>query len=326
VGIIGAGEIVSRSHFPVLKVLSSARIAWITDVNDERAKALASAFGVSAIALPDQPAHLPECDVILLAIPYGARAPYYAALRDRSCAFYVEKPFATTTSEHQSLCAMRTPSHIACGLQRRSLTSVKLMQSLIRNEMLGSLQRVEFGLGRRGHIRSGTYHSNVAVAGGGALLEVGVHGIDALLFMTDAQDARIESASVVTSEGFDVHVDASVQIRSSGDRWTPARITVSGLEDSIEGFKFYFERGEIFFSIFQEQAHVIATQAGQQYVISLGDSEQRIASQYQTAFAYWAAFLEGLGSGNPNWTSALDSLLTTKIVEEIYAQPARSLS
>src|ERR1035441_3290315 len=146
-GIVGAGEIVANLHLPVLKAISDVRIAWITDINHQRAKSLGRAFGVLAVPLPADLLALPEAEIVLLAIPYGVRAPYYEALRDRPCALYVEKPFAKSMEEHLAICGNRQPFQIACGFQRRSLASVGLVKSLIEDQTMGPLQRVEFGLG-----------------------------------------------------------------------------------------------------------------------------------------------------------------------------------
>jgi predicted dehydrogenase len=323
-GIIGAGEIVSRLHLPVLKTMSSIQPTWITDVNFERSKSLAGAYGAAAVELPAELADLPEADVVLLAIPYGFRAPYYIALRDHPSALYIEKPFARTTEEHRALCAFRAPSHIACGFQRRSMTSVNLVRALIAGQLLGRLERIDFGMGRRGQVRSGTYHSSLAAAGGGAFFESGVHGVDTLLYMTAARDACVESASVVTADGFDVHVDAALRVALPDGRSIPGRVTVSGLEDTIDSFRLSFEQGEVLFSIFREDFGVTVHAAGMRYTLA-SEEFGRIGSAYQCAYTYWATFLDGLRAGEANWTSAHDSLLTTKIVEEVYAQPRFAL-
>jgi predicted dehydrogenase len=320
IGIIGAGEIVSRLHLPVLKTLSSIRPWWITDVNLERSRSLARAYGGAAIELPSDLANLPEADIILLAIPYGLRPPYYAALRDHRSALYVEKPFARSVEEHRSLCELRAPSQIACGFQRRAMTSVNLVRALVAGQMLGRLERIEFGMGRRGGVRSGTYHSSLGAAGGGAFFETGVHGIDTLLFITAARDAWVEGASVVTADGFDVHVDASVRVVLPDGRSIAGQVTVSGLEDTIDSFRLSFERGTVRFSIFSADLGVTVRVSGVQYAVG-SEEFGRIGSSYQCGYTYWTTFLDGLRIGEANWTSAHDSLLTTKIVEEVYAQP-----
>ncbi len=305
VGVVGAGEIVARLHLPILKSLADVQVDWITDINERSAGLVARSFGTTAHDLPKDLRDLPAADVILLGIPYGAREPYYAALAARGVALYVEKPFARTVEEHRSRCLAWKDYSIACGFQRRSHTTVQLARSLIQSRIFGALERIEFGLGHRGQVRSGTYHSNAAAAGGGLLFEVGVHGIDALLFTAGAQDAELESASVVRLENFDVHVDATIGVKTAEGRWLPAHVVVSGLEDTIESFHFRFEHGEVRFSIFSDDVTLTVNAQGRRYRIG-SDDFGHVATMYQCAYVYWKTFIDGVRNRSANWTSAHD--------------------
>jgi predicted dehydrogenase len=324
-GIVGAGEIVANLHLPVLKAISDVRIAWITDINHQRAKSLGRAFGVLAVPLPADLLALPEAEIVLLAIPYGVRAPYYEALRDRPCALYVEKPFAKSMEEHLAICGNRQPFQIACGFQRRSLASVGLVKSLIEDQTMGPLQRVEFGLGRRGHARTGTHMASVSAAGGGLLFQVGVHGLDTLLYFTGAQDAHVDSASVVVVDGLDVHVDAALTVTRNLGPAVPCRLTVSCLQDTTDSIKCIFEWADLSFSIFSQDPVRLFTRAGCRQFTVGSDSPRQAVTVYETAVEHWRTFLGGLRTRDGNRTSAYDSLLTSKILEEIYAQPPRVL-
>src|SRR5579871_763292 len=104
VGVIGAGAIAFGSHVPVLLNTAGAAIAWIMDRDEKRARRVARCFGVPH-ARGDLET-LPDADVVLVTIPYGARAPLYEALGRRFPAIYVEKPLALTLAEHDRLCAL----------------------------------------------------------------------------------------------------------------------------------------------------------------------------------------------------------------------------
>jgi predicted dehydrogenase len=325
IGIVGAGEIVSRLHLPVLKALPTVKVAWITDANNARASSVATGFGIPAVAPAARPDELPDADVVLLAIPYGVRAGYYAALQSRVCALYVEKPFAKTVAEHEALCAGRPSSHIACGYQRRVMTSVQTVRSLVKEQVFGPLERIEFGLGRRGGIRSGTHQSNVKMAGGGMFFETGVHGLDALLFIAGAEQAELCSGSVAMLEDFEVHVDTALRIRTAQGVDIPAQVTVTALEDSIECLRLTFKRAQLTFSIYNDQPILIRSVSGERLLATLPDHQPRVATLYQTAFVFWRTFIEGMFGENANLTSASDSLLTTKIVEQTFALPRQQL-
>lgn len=325
IGIVGAGEIVARLHLPVLKALRSVRVTWITDASDSRASNVGKAFQIPAVPLPGELEHLPDADVILLAIPYGARSSYYEALCSRPCALYVEKPFAKSEVEHRELCASRPPSRIACGYQRRTMTSVQTVRSLVEERVFGSLERIEFGLGRRGQIRSGTHQSNVKLAGGGMFFETGVHGLDALLFVAGAQRAELISGSVTMLQDFEVHVDTALRVTTVHGIDIPAQITVSALVDTIECIRITFEHAQLIFSIYNDEPIRIRSLSGERMLAARPDQQERVATLYQTAFVFWRTFIDGLDSESANLTSASDSLLTTKIVEQTFALPRQEL-
>jgi hypothetical protein len=89
--VIGAGEIVRNAHLPAVLALPDARVDWVVDRDERKARLLARSFGVGHVPLPSDLAALPAAAVVLIAVPYGVREPMYEALSSRS-ALYVEKP------------------------------------------------------------------------------------------------------------------------------------------------------------------------------------------------------------------------------------------
>jgi hypothetical protein len=82
IGIVGAGSIVAKLHIPVLLNTPGVGISWITDVDVQRSRRLAKDFDLHEVRLPN-PSDVPDADIVLLAIPYGARPAYYEALCTR---------------------------------------------------------------------------------------------------------------------------------------------------------------------------------------------------------------------------------------------------
>jgi len=106
VGIVGAGEIVSRIHLPVLSACEGIRIAYIADKNPEAAQSVAGSYKVTAITVEDNLAMLPQTDVVLLAVPVTARLPYYELFAKRGTSVLAEKPFAVGGFEAERICGM----------------------------------------------------------------------------------------------------------------------------------------------------------------------------------------------------------------------------
>lgn len=176
VGIVGVGDVVYKSHLPTLLAMDDVCVAWVTDRDHDRAKQAARSCRVNWLGLQEQLSVLPYTDIILLAIPYGARDPYYEVLQHRSSALFVEKPIARSADEHRQLCSLFPPSRLAIGLQRRSWGPAVLLKKLVNESVFGRLTRIEFRHGSSAIVTSGkSFVSDVKLAGGGILFEHGIH-------------------------------------------------------------------------------------------------------------------------------------------------------
>ena len=315
-GILGAGQIVSNVHLPVAFALSELRLSWIADVNLEKAEAVARAFGIKHVPVPTNLVDLPQCDVLLLAIPFGERDPYYQALRQHSCALYVEKPFSRSVQHHQTICSWFPANRLACGLQRRSWGPTLLLKKLIAERMFGSLREIQFGFGSLGAIVvGGRYSSDARLAGGGLLMEMGVHGLDTVLFVTDATAIEVRSKTMIMDHGIDVHTAAELVVTIPGNERVDCRIVVSCLEDTIDSIRFVFEHcvavlGNAGLTIegLRSRCPYLITAQPQVYPLT----------PFETVGEHWSKFISGIRSGSPNWTSASTALLTTEVIEQLY--------
>jgi predicted dehydrogenase len=321
VGIVGAGEIVARSHLPVLTNMADVQITWICDRQDERAAAVAGAYGVPFIALPPTPAALPAADVILLGIPYGARWSYYEALAGRGTALVVEKPLFRTLERHERLCAAWPDHALGHGFQRRSLGVVRTCRDLIERGTFGSLRSAHLGLGSPGAVTHGRYFSTPELSGGGVLFETGVHGIDALLYLARASGAQVKRGHMVAEAGMDLHTDAELEIRTQSGATVEGTLQISCLRDTSNQIELVFDRARLHFSLFDGSGRLWLASGGGERDLELSPAKARgyPRTAPQTLYAHWSAFLRGLREGRPNHTAVRDAMLTTAIVEQCYA-------
>ena len=315
-GVLGAGQIVSNVHLPVASALPEVRLSWMADVNPEKAEAVARAFGVKHVPLPSDLADLPPCDVMLLAIPFGERDPYYQALRLHNCALYVEKPFSRSVQHHQTICSWFPANRLACGLQRRSWGPTLLIKELIADRMFGSLREIQFSFGSLGAIVVGwRYSSDARLAGGGLLMEMGVHGLDTALFVTDATAVEVRSKTMIMDHGIDVHTAAELVVTVPGHGQVDCRIVVSCLEDTIDSIRFVFEHCVAVLG--NAGLSIEGLGSRRPYLVS---AQPRVypLTPFETFAEHWSRFISGIRSGVPNWTSASTALLTTEVVEQLY--------
>lgn len=80
-GIIGAGDIVAKAHLPTISTLEDVSVSWIADRDLQKARSLGRAFGINGCLAVESERELPMADVVLLAVPYGARDEFYSYLK-----------------------------------------------------------------------------------------------------------------------------------------------------------------------------------------------------------------------------------------------------
>lgn len=325
VGIVGAGNVVSSNHLPVLLAMNDIQVAWITDKDATRAHNVAEAYGIPDCNLSQGFAAFPKADAVLLAVPYGARAPYYSVLAGRGIAVYVEKPFARTVAIHRDLCAPFADHAIACGFNRRAWGVVRFWRDVIESRMFGKVRAVRFGFGSLGGIAAGgTYFANAKLAGGGILFESGVHGIDTVLYCLQAQAARLESGNLIMDNGHDIHCHGHLTLIDGCGESVPFDIEVTMLKNSINRLEFEFDGCTVHFSPYGAPELSVESKSGKVQSIITNREQLYPYSWNQVLAKFWRDFLAGVSQQEANYTSAYTSLLTTGVVEQLYGLSEKS--
>lgn len=316
IGILGTGDIVVNLHLPVLLCRDDVQVDWITDGNKARAASVARSFGVASIGLPASLMDIPSVDVLLVAIPFGAREKYYEALRGRPISLYVEKPFACTVQDHIRLASWFKESQIGCGFQRRSSKAVQFFKEFLSKGLLGPIRRVRLGHGARGKLGASRYSGDLNLAGGGILMEAGIHLLDAALYVLEATEILEASGHQLRDCGFDVHTDASLRVSTQQLGEFPLDIIVSGLTNTLSGIEVEYEHASLFFAENNGVLRARARTDTSWYTINSVQSAGETAAQL--GYAHWSAFLASVRSGLPNHTTVSDCLLTTNAIERLY--------
>jgi predicted dehydrogenase len=182
--IIGCGAISAKAHLPAALKIPSIRVAALVDTNRARAEELAARYGIvqaaeSFEALPDSP------PAAIIALPHHCHAPVATALLMRGVHVLVEKPMALSSAEG---CQMVRAAEFGCasltvGMVRRFLPELRLGKQVVASGVLGEL--LGFSV-REGRVYDWPSLTDAPLrrdsAGGGVLIDVGVHVLDSLLF------------------------------------------------------------------------------------------------------------------------------------------------
>lgn len=325
VGVYGAGQIVEDCHLPALAALPGVSIAWVTDRDREKAKRLASMYRTTANELTIAHAALADIDVCLVAIPFGARAEILARCAEAGVATYVEKPFAQTRADHDALCEAYPTHKLAVGYQRRFYHGSLLAKSLLEAGMFGPVVSVSAAIGSYSMKGGeGRYHADARLSGGGIVMELGVHVLDLVAFVLDANRVKTKMVRGIVERGLDHHVTFEGSLHHD-ETDVPVTAVVSRLEPVLNGVTLNFERGSLRFGV--EATDRVRFRdtipgRGERYVIDSNLTRQKFRPAQSSAEGFraiWQSFLDGVRNVRVNPASAVTSRVTTDWIEAIYA-------
>lgn len=187
VAIVGCGAVgQKRAH-----ALGAARLRACADLADARAATLATEHGAVATAWPDA-VRRPDVDLVIVATTNDALAEVARAALAAGKHVLVEKPAARDLNELEALSrsAVRADRLVRVGFNHRYHPSIRKARRLVDEGAIGELMfiRARYGHGGRpGYDRE--WRADPARAGGGELIDQGVHVIDlARWFLGDFTD------------------------------------------------------------------------------------------------------------------------------------------
>ena len=184
IAIIGCGAISEKAHLPAAMKNPGMRLVALLYTNLSRAEELAARYGIAQTAesfetLPDPP------QAAIIALPHHCHTPVATALLLRGVHILVEKPMALSPAEaRQMLCAAEAGgASLTAGMVRRFLPELRLAKQVVASGVLGEIQGFTV---REGRIYDWPSLTDSPLrresAGGGVLIDVGVHVLDSLFF------------------------------------------------------------------------------------------------------------------------------------------------
>jgi len=325
VGVVGAGEIVSRIHLPVLSACEGIRLAYVADRNPETAKLVAKNFGTLAVTVADKTDELPETDVVLLAVPVNARMPYYELFAKRGASVLSEKPLATCVSDAERICGLYPEYSLACGFQRRSYATANLARLLVSENWFGPLRSIsvsEGALTTKTGADSRFYDE--AGSSGGVLMDLGCHSLDLAIYISSATEVSIASQRFLFDAGVDREVEASIVLRTPSGS-CDLEYFVTWLRPTENVIRLRFDNCVASLPC-RPAEHIDVHGALNGAQVALLSAQHAGASTvYQAFYLEWTAFLAGLRNRQPSKFSARSALATVRAVEALYEAGKRSI-
>ena len=205
VAVIGAGAIATRGHAPNLKQIPSVSVVAICDSNGERARAAAEQLGIpEAIQDWHEVMRRDDIDAITVGVPNVLHAPITLAALESGKHVLCEKPLAMNATEGAQMVKLAQDKGkvLAINLNNRLRPEIQLIRHATQSGRFGRIYYVNGRLFRRNGIPGfGSWFTRKELAGGGALLDIGVHMLDMAMFVAGSPAISTVHGVVSSEQG-----------------------------------------------------------------------------------------------------------------------------
>jgi predicted dehydrogenase len=187
VGLIGAGNI-SATHARAVSAIPDARIAAVYAPTREHAMRLAAEYNAEACESLDTFLNHRPMDMVAIGSPSALHSEHGIAAARRGLHVLVEKPIDVTVLRADALIAEAASAAVTLGVlfQDRLKPGVQRMKTLIDTGRLGTpiLATAHVKWYRPpSYYADSRWRGTLALDGGGALINQGVHTVDLLLWL-----------------------------------------------------------------------------------------------------------------------------------------------
>lgn len=185
-GIIGAGGI-SEVHLAAIKEEPRAQAIAIADVHEETARMRAERYGIPHVYTDyREMLKRDDLDAVILCVPNFLHTPVALEALAANKHVLCEKPMALNAAQAQKMlaAAQQCGKVLMVGQNNRFRGESMLLKRLVDKGKLGRVYHVKTGWVRRNGIPGwGSWFTSMEKAGGGPLIDIGVHVLDLTLWL-----------------------------------------------------------------------------------------------------------------------------------------------
>ena len=186
VAVIGCGTIANAAHIPSYLKNKDARIKYFCDIIPERAQKAVEEYGCgSAVSDYHDILKDPEVEAVSVCVPNHMHAPISIDCLRAGKHVLCEKPIARTYPEALEMqkAQHETGKTLNIGVVNRFNDSVRRVKKMIDEGRLGDIYHVYVSFRAHRSIPGlGGAFTTKAIAGGGALIDWGVHYLDIVMY------------------------------------------------------------------------------------------------------------------------------------------------
>ena len=181
IAVIGLGRQALDDHIPAILESEKFDLVAVCDINPTTLKAVSEKFKIKGFTSVDDLIGTTKCDTAIVVVPHNQYVPIITKLANAGINIIKEKPFATTIEEACSIHkAVNNKVFLGVTLQRRFNP---IYQTFLRmQQRIGKIYSIEGKYTLNIAELDEGWRASRAQAGGGALVDMGYHLIDLLIW------------------------------------------------------------------------------------------------------------------------------------------------
>ncbi len=208
VGVIGCGTIANAAHIPAYMKNPQVEIKYFCDIIPERAQAAVEKYGcgIPVVDYHDVISD-PEVTAISVCTPNNVHAPITIDALYAGKHVLCEKPAARTYAEVETMMAVQkeTGNILVIGVVNRFNDAVRRIKAYIDEGRLGTVHHVYVSFRQHRSIPGlGGAFTTKEIAGGGVLIDWGVHYLDIVMYCCGDPAACTVSGEAFSKLGCDI--------------------------------------------------------------------------------------------------------------------------
>ncbi len=259
-GIIGCGTI-ANWHVAGIRACKDAKLIGAADFKPEFSQKFCEKYEIKQFMSVEEMLACPEIDVVCICTPSGLHSSYAIQVANAGKHVIVEKPMALTVEDCDKVIKACDDNKVKCCVisQSRFDKTTQAIKKAVENGDLGRLVTGDISMK---YYRSPEYYTTGGwrgtwkMDGGGALMNQGIHGIDALQYImgnvksvyayarTLARDIEVEDTCSAVLE-YENGAIGIIQGTTSVYPGYPRRLSISGDKGTITITESIFEAYDI---------------------------------------------------------------------------------
>lgn len=207
-GVIGCGGIADRRTLPGMMLADNAELVAVMDANKALADSAKEKYGAKyAFDNIEELLAIDEIQAVYIASPVAFHKEQTEAAAKAKKHILLEKPMSLSSEKSQEIADIckKYGVKIGVGLMMRFHTYHQMMKKLVDDGKLGEIVSMRAQLTCWYPDMPGNWRQQKATAGGGSLMDMGIHCADLLQYISGLK--AVEVASMSGTQIFDYEVE-----------------------------------------------------------------------------------------------------------------------